>query len=132
MLSFDFLEDRRAHPTLRSQAVSTCRMALGSRSTYPIGALGRLTRVCAPMAGDELPVGKADLARGRAKASPEELRVVTEQCRLSSRVRARALLGPAVTDAAAGSFFADEWKVAPEADRMGYRFRGAAGNARVR
>ncbi len=29
-----------------------------------------------------------------------------------------------LTDAAKANFFADTWKVAPEADRMGYRFRG--------
>ena len=29
-----------------------------------------------------------------------------------------------VTDAARRQFFADTWKVAPEADRIGYRFRG--------
>ncbi|MGI9421331.1 MAG: allophanate hydrolase, partial [Geminicoccaceae bacterium] len=28
------------------------------------------------------------------------------------------------TEASQKNFFADEWKVAPEADRMGYRFRG--------
>jgi allophanate hydrolase subunit 2 len=29
-----------------------------------------------------------------------------------------------ITDQAGRNFFEDEWKVAPEADRMGYRFRG--------
>jgi allophanate hydrolase subunit 2 len=29
-----------------------------------------------------------------------------------------------LTDEAKQNFFADTWKVAPEADRMGYRFRG--------
>ena len=29
-----------------------------------------------------------------------------------------------ITEAAGKHFFADQWKVAPEADRIGYRFRG--------
>jgi allophanate hydrolase subunit 2 len=29
-----------------------------------------------------------------------------------------------ITDAAGEAFFADTWKVAPEADRIGYRFKG--------
>jgi allophanate hydrolase subunit 2 len=29
-----------------------------------------------------------------------------------------------ITENSQGGFFDDEWKVAPEADRMGYRFRG--------
>ena len=94
--------------------------ALGSRSTYPIGALGGIEgRAIA--AGDTLPLGEAGAAREgttipqakrRAVGSPTELRVLP------------GLYWHRITEAAQQSFFADEWKVAPEADRMGYRFRG--------
>ena len=94
--------------------------ALGSRSTYPIGALGGIEgRAIA--AGDTLPLGDAGAAREgttipqakrRAVGSPTELRVLP------------GLYWHRITEGAQESFFADEWKVAPEADRMGYRFRG--------
>lgn len=95
-------------------------LALGSRSTYAIGALGGVEgRAIA--AGDELPVGaSAGGAAGstvppelrRGPGTPAELRVLP------------GLYWHRITEAAREGFFADEWKVAPEADRMGYRFRG--------
>lgn len=93
---------------------------LDSRSTYPIGALGGIEgRAIA--AGDALPLGTpqgkpagkavpADLRR--MPGSPAELRVVP------------GLYWHRITEQAGRNFFEDEWKVAPEADRMGYRFRG--------
>lgn len=94
--------------------------ALGSRSTYPIGALGGFKgRPIA--AGDELPIGKGG---GREGVSlPDELRRGPG----ASGVELRVLPGlywHRITEASQKNFFADEWKVAPEADRMGYRFRG--------
>ncbi len=96
-------------------------LALGSRSTYPIGALGGFEgRPVA--AGDELPIGKSgagkegisvpDALRRGPGASGVELRVLP------------GLYWHRVTEASQKNFFADQWKVAPEADRMGYRFRG--------
>ncbi|MEW9921280.1 biotin-dependent carboxyltransferase family protein [Marimonas sp. MJW-29] len=94
--------------------------ALGSRSTYAIGALGGVEgRAIA--ANDSLPLGKgggrkvgatvsADLRRN--PGSPVELRVLP------------GLYWHRITEKAQKGFFDDEWKVAPEADRMGYRFRG--------
>jgi len=94
--------------------------ALGSRSTYAIGALGGIDgRAIA--AGDTLPVGKANTGRAgktiaeklrRMPGSPAELRVLP------------GLYWHRITEKAQKGFFDDEWKVAPEADRMGYRFRG--------
>lgn len=99
--------------------------ALGSRSTYAIGALGGIEgRGIA--AGDELPFGAApgragDLAEAgahvatearRGPGSPAELRVLP------------GLYWHRLTPAAQRQFFEDAWTVAPEADRMGYRFRG--------
>ena len=95
-------------------------MALGSRSTYAIGALGGVDgRAIA--AGDSLPLGqgrggKAGASLGadlrRDPGSPVELRVLP------------GLYWHRVQEQAQRGFFDDEWKVAPEADRMGYRFRG--------
>ena len=93
---------------------------LGSRSTYPIGALGGVDG--RPIAqGDVIPsgqgiVGKAglsvptDLRRG--PTNPAELRVLP------------GLYWDRLTEAAGNRFFEDTWIVAPEADRMGYRFKG--------
>ena len=94
-------------------------LKLGSRSTYTLGALGghegRALR-----AGDELAVGAAQGEGGgsvpaalrRGPANPAELRMVP------------GLYWHRITAEAGRRFFADTWKVAPEADRIGYRFRG--------
>lgn len=96
-------------------------LALGSRSTYPIGALGGIDgRAIA--AGDVVPVGEVttmterSLDRGLLApvSAPVSLRVLT------------GLYWHRLTPACQARFFADEWVVAPEADRMGYRFRGGA------
>jgi biotin-dependent carboxylase-like uncharacterized protein len=95
-------------------------LALGSRATYPIGALGGY-KGRAIAKGDELPLGAPGSAReGRAVATPlrrrpglpAELRVVP------------GLYWRRVAEESQNAFFDDSWKVAPEADRMGYRFRG--------
>ena len=95
-------------------------LALGSRSTYAIGALGGFKgRPIA--AGDELPVG-AGKAAAAGRSVPEALRRKPGQ-----PAELRALPGlywHRITAEAGRRFFADTWKVAPEADRMGYRFRG--------
>jgi biotin-dependent carboxylase-like uncharacterized protein len=95
-------------------------VALGSRSTYAIGALGGF-KGRAIAAGDDLPLGEAKgAAAGRSvpdalrrrPGQPAELRAVP------------GLYWHRITKEAGRQFFADTWKVAPEADRMGYRFRG--------
>lgn len=96
--------------------------ALGSRSTYPIGALGGFNG--RPIAkGDELPVGQAaNGAEGRTL--PESLRR-----RPGTPAGLRVLPGlywHRIAEDSQRSFFDDVWKVAPEADRMGYRFRGGS------
>jgi len=119
VLSFDFLKSGARIYIAVSGGIDV-PVALGSRSTYPIGALGGYKG--GPLApGDELPVGEGSLAsEGRTLAeeyrrkpgTPAELRVLP------------GLYWDRLTDEAKDNFFADEWKVAPEADRMGYRFRG--------
>ncbi len=93
---------------------------LGSRSTYPIGALGGIDgRAIA--AGDDIPVGAAPLvpegrsvpeALRRGPGNPVEIRVLP------------GLYWYRLTENAQEAFFNDTWTVAPEADRMGYRFKG--------
>jgi biotin-dependent carboxylase-like uncharacterized protein len=119
VLSFDFLKSG-ARVCIAVSGGIDVPVALGSRSTYGIGALGGYKG--RPIAtGDELPVGKGTLANEgksidealrRRPGTPAELRVLP------------GLYWDRLTDEAKQNFFADTWKVAPEADRMGYRFRG--------
>ena len=98
-------------------------LVLGSRSTYALCALGGFEGRTL-QAGDTLTLGPArrTVADGRAVPqpmrrefrSPVELRVVP------------GLYWHRLTPEAHASFFADTWKVAPEADRIGYRFRGGS------
>ncbi|MBX9457516.1 MAG: biotin-dependent carboxyltransferase family protein [Rhizobium sp.] len=119
VLSFDFLKTGARIYIAISGGIDV-PVALGSRSTYPIGALGGF-KGRAIAAGDELPVGAAGPAQ-EGKAIPENLRR-----RSPMPVELRVLPGlywHRITEQAGRNFFEDEWKVAPEADRMGYRFRG--------
>ncbi|WP_182083998.1 biotin-dependent carboxyltransferase family protein [Aureimonas sp. ME7] len=96
-------------------------VVLGSRTTYVLGALGGFEGR-ALKAGDVLPIGEGRMATGRslppnlrrAPANPAELRMLP------------GIYWHRVTEAAGRRFFDDTWKVAPEADRIGYRFRGGA------
>ena len=94
---------------------------LGSRSTYPLGALGGFEGR-ALKAGDRVNVGTHS---GRAKPGrsvPAKLRF---EVRGTPELRVLpGLYWHRLTKEAGKTFFEDEWKVAPEADRIGYRFRG--------
>jgi biotin-dependent carboxylase-like uncharacterized protein len=95
-------------------------LALGSRATYPIGALGGF-KGRAIAAADELPIGASTFA-GDGRSVPEPLRR-----RPGTPAELRVLPGlywHRLTEESQQGFFDDSWKVAPEADRMGYRFRG--------
>ena len=81
------------------------------------------SRAASSQAGDELPVGERGAGREgrpqrpggaapRCPGKPAELRVLP------------GLYWHRITEAAGQAFFEDTWKVAPEADRIGYRFRG--------
>jgi biotin-dependent carboxylase-like uncharacterized protein len=119
VLTFDFLKTGARIYIAVSGGIDV-PVALGSRSTYAIGALGGFKgRPIA--AGDELPVGAAGKAT-EGKSIPESLRR-----RPGMPAALRVLPGlywHRITEEAGKHFFEDEWKVAPEADRMGYRFRG--------
>lgn len=120
LLSFDFLKSGARAYIAISGGIDT-PTSLGSRSTYAIGALGGVDgRAIQP--GDSLPLG-ADKASGKAGATvPEALRRGP-----GSSAELRLLPGlywHRITPEAQAGFFADTWKVANEADRMGYRFQG--------
>ena len=96
-------------------------LVLGSRSTYPLGALGgHQGRALA--AGDVLGVGAAAHAAKEGLTIPAALRPAVA---LPATLRVlTGLYWHRITAAAGERFFADTWKVAPEADRIGYRFKG--------
>ena len=118
-LSFDFLK-AGARAYIAISGGIDVPVVLGSRSTYPLGALGgKEGRNLA--AGDELALGgSGGAAEGRSVPAdlrrlpgmPAELRVLT------------GIYWYRLTEQAGRNFFDDTWKVAPEADRIGYRFRG--------
>ena len=120
VLSFDFLQSGARAYVAISGGIAT-PPALGSRSTYAIGALGGYEgRAIQP--GDTLPLGP-DKAHGRAGMRvPDALRRgpgADAQLRMLP-----GLYWHRITESAQKAFFEDTWKVANEADRMGYRFQG--------
>lgn len=118
VLSFGFLK-AGARAYIAISGGIDVPVVLGSRSTYTLGALGGFEgRKLA--AGDVLALGVgAGSAEGRAvpenlrrkPAMPAELRMLP------------GLYWHRITEAAGERFFEDTWKVAPEADRIGYRFK---------
>ncbi|MEM9223872.1 MAG: biotin-dependent carboxyltransferase family protein [Pseudomonadota bacterium] len=118
-LSFDFLETGARAYIAVSGGIAT-EPQLGSRSTYAIGALGGVDGR-AVAAGDVLPLAPSDNASD-ARHVPAALRRS-----LGATPHLRVLPGlywHRLQPQSQKSFFADSWTVAPEADRMGYRFRG--------
>lgn len=120
VLSFDFLK-KGARAYIAVSGGIDVPVVLGSRSTYALGALGghegrKL------QAGDRLPVGTAAKAAKEGASIPTVLRRGpggTAELRMLP-----GLYWHRITDGAGQQFFADTWKVAPEADRIGYRFKG--------
>jgi biotin-dependent carboxylase-like uncharacterized protein len=120
VLSFDFLK-AGARAYIAISGGIDVPLVLGSRSTYALGALGGLDGR-ALRAGDILTLGAKRSSVPAGRAVPAEFRPGP-----STPVQLRVLPGlynDRVTEEAAANFYADTWKVAPEADRIGYRFRG--------
>jgi biotin-dependent carboxylase-like uncharacterized protein len=118
-LSFDFMK-LGARIYIAVAGGIDVPVMLGSRSTYGLGALGGFAgRKLAP--GDVLPLGAAPTKAGAGRTVPGDL-VATYPKSLELRVLP-GLYFHRLTDEAAVSFFEDTWTVAPEADRIGYRFR---------
>ncbi len=120
VLSFDFLKaGARAYVAI-SGGIDV-PLVLGSRSTYALGALGGLEGRALKV-GDILPLGAKRNSVPAGRTVPAEVRPSR-----STPVQLRVLPGlynDRVTEELAANFYADTWKVAPEADRIGYRFRG--------
>ena len=115
-LSFDFLK-KGARAYIAISGGIDVPVVLGSRSTYTLGALGGF-KGRKLEAGDKLPVGKGRGAR--------EGRTVPEKLRRMPGAPAELRMIPGlywhrITEAAGKQFLEDVWKVAPEADRIGYR-----------
>ena len=118
-LSFDYLR-KGARAYIAVAGGIDVPVVLGSRSTYPLGGLGgHEGRVL--QGGDRLKLGQGDGKAGRSL--PEALRRGPTGDPVALRVLP-GLYWHRLTEAAGKRFFADTWKVAPEADRIGYRFRG--------
>jgi len=119
-LSFGFLK-RGARAYVAISGGIDVPPVLGSRSTYPLGGLGGL-QGRSLKADDRLNLGETS---NRANAGVE----VALELRRDVGVEAELRLLPGlywhrITEEARANFFGDIWKVAPEADRIGYRFRG--------
>jgi biotin-dependent carboxylase-like uncharacterized protein len=120
ILSFDFLKAGARAYVAVSGGIDV-PLVLGSRSTYPLGALGGLDGRSIKT-GDTLPLGDTRAQVPAGRTVPAELRR-----NVSAPVQLRVLPGlynDRMTEEAVAKFYADTWKVAPEADRIGYRFRG--------
>ncbi len=120
VLSFDFLKGGARAYIAISGGINT-EPHLGSRSTYAIGALGGVNgRAVQP--GDTLPLGNGAKAVKEGLSVPDKLRRAP-----GNPAELRVLPGlywHRITEQAQKDFFDDTWKVANEADRMGYRFQG--------
>ena len=120
VLSFDFLK-KGARAYIAISGGIEVPVVLGSRSTYALGALGghegrKL------QAGDQLPVGSISKSVTEGTSVPTALRRGP-----GNTAELRVLPGlywHRITDGAGKQFFEDVWKVALEADRIGYRFKG--------
>lgn len=122
VLSFDYLRSGARGYVAISGGIDT-PPALGSRSTYSIGALGGVDGR-AVQAGDILPIGRDKGAAIEGRSVPTELRRGP-----GTPAELRVLPGlywHRITEVAGKKFFDETWKVASEADRMGYRFKGGS------
>ena len=118
-LTFDFMK-AGARTYIAVAGGIAVPVVLGSRSTYGLGALGGFSgRKVA--AGDVVPVGTAKPGARAGRALPNDL-VPTYPKSLELRA-VTGLYFHRLTDEAAKTFFEDTWTVAPEADRIGYRYR---------
>jgi biotin-dependent carboxylase-like uncharacterized protein len=118
-LTFDFMK-AGARAYIAVAGGIDVPIKLGSRSTYALGALGGFFgRKLA--AGDVLPVGPAHRSARAGRTLPSDL--VPSYPKSAELRVVVGLYFDRLTDEAAKTFFEDTWTVAPEADRIGYRYR---------
>lgn len=118
-LSFDYLRSGARAYIAVSGGIDV-PVVLGSRSTYTLGALGGLDGRNL-QAGDELRIAAASRIVPEGHSVPERLRRAPGRS-----VELRVIPGlywHRITEESGRRFFDDTWKVALEADRIGYRFR---------
>jgi biotin-dependent carboxylase-like uncharacterized protein len=118
-LTFDYVK-RGARAYLAVAGGIDVPIVLGSRSTYTLGAIGGLDGRRLQKA-DRLMIGPAGDIGHEGTELPAAL-----CAKLDSAVELRVLTGLyhyRLTDESAETFFDDEWIVAPEADRIGYRYK---------
>ena len=118
-LSFDFMRVGARIYVAVSGGIDVPQV-LGSRSTYALGGLGGFAGRKLN-AGDVLSTGNATSGARPGRALSGDL-VPTYPKSLELRVLI-GLYFHRITDESAKTFFEDTWTVAPEADRIGYRFR---------
>jgi biotin-dependent carboxylase-like uncharacterized protein len=119
VLSFDFMR-LGARAYIAVSGGIDVPVILGSRSTYGLGAFGGF-QGRKLQAGDVVPVGTPKGAAKAGKRVPEALAMP-----LPKQVELRVVPGlyfHRITDESAQTFFEDTWAVAPEADRIGYRYK---------
>ena len=119
VVSFDFMRTG-ARAYVAAAGGIDVPMVLGSRSTYGLGAFGGF-QGRKLQAGDVLAIGAPAPGAKAGRRVPEEL-VTALPKELQLRV-VPGLYYHRLTDESAASFFEDTWTVAPEADRIGYRYK---------
>ena len=122
VLSFDYLKNGARSYLAVAGGIDVPEF-LGSRSTYTlIGLGGHEGR--ALQEGDELKIGEArDGAEGRVGTALDEEQIPT----YASETELRVIIGLAsyrLTEAGMEEFLGTEWEVTPDADRVGYRYKG--------
>ncbi|MGB3634767.1 MAG: biotin-dependent carboxyltransferase family protein [Rubrobacteraceae bacterium] len=121
VLSFDYLKSG-ARSYLAIAGGIDVPVFMHSRSTYTlIGLGGHEGR--ALQEGDELKVGKSDGASDRVGKRVDENHLPT----YSDSPELRVIIGLAsyrLTEESLETFLNTEWTVTPDADRIGYRYRG--------
>ena len=119
VLSFDYLKSG-ARAYIAVSGGFDVPLALGSRSTYTLGALGGFEGRNL-QAGDEIGIGPSESLVPEGRSVPDALRR-----RNGTTAELRTIPGlywHRITEMSQRNFFEDTWKVAPEADRIGYRFQ---------
>jgi len=119
VLSFSFLK-AGARAYLAVAGGIDVPLVLGSRSTYGLGAFGGF-QGRGLKAGDLVPVGAPGGGARAGRTLAAELRQPLPR-QLELRV-VPGLYYHRLTEQSARDFFEDVWSVAPEADRIGYRYR---------
>jgi biotin-dependent carboxylase-like uncharacterized protein len=122
VLSFDYLKNGARSYLAVAGGIEVPEF-LGSRSTYTLIGLGGLEGR-ALQDGDELKIGEArDGAEGRVGMALDEGQIPA----YASETELRVIIGLAsyrLTEAGMEEFLGTEWTVTPDADRVGYRYKG--------